>query len=81
MAGPRVDARLQLTVQLQADVGDLDDQSRRGRMVGQKIAGIAPDDGHVGFRLGIGPEPQRKLDADTPAHAKRLVQGFANGVW
>jgi len=49
-------------------------------MVGQKVAGIATHDRDIGFRFGIGPEPKRKLDADTPARSKRLAQGFTGQV-
>jgi len=76
----RIDARLQPAIQLQAGVGDFHDESRGGRMVGQKVAGIATHDRDVGFRFGIGPEPKRKLDADTPARSKRLAQGFTGQV-
>src|SRR3989442_13225461 len=49
-------------------------------MVAKKTAALGAQARYVGFGLGIGPEPQRKLDADTPARPKPLAQRFANQV-
>ena len=73
-AGARIESRLESPVQSQAGIRDLDDQSRRRRVLVEVVRRRSGNDGDIRLRLRIVVERERRMKPRVPPDAERQFE-------